>query len=306
VSLLLVHITTFLIFFCLPHCPQLRRHNILPPLLPSSSLIQAKMDCTVGLTHLVEAATALTRLNPSSSPRVPHSQADCASADLSTGVVSDDDSHEKRAEVDAPAVVVTPSRSVTTANNNAARSSSSSNINNKREIFPQRLMAVLGDSSLTEIISWLPHGRSFVIIRPDVFTDEIMPKHFPPMDARASSKYPSFTRKLNRWYVQTFCLSVTFVSKISVSHILLFNSMLKITGDFAKQPEEPILEPFTIRCSKEINRISVWIWYVNDHVIARANLLLLSNNQLSARQCKSNHNVPRGHSKSAVRKHQHQ
>jgi HSF-type DNA-binding len=71
--------------------------------------------------------------------------------------------------------------------------------NGSKEIFPERLMALLNDSSLSEIITWLPHGRSFVIIRPDVFTEHVLPKHFPPVDARTASKYTSFTRKLNRW-----------------------------------------------------------------------------------------------------------
>jgi HSF-type DNA-binding len=44
-----------------------------------------------------------------------------------------------------------------------------------REIFPKRLMAMLQDDSLNDIISWLPHGKAFVIIRPDVFTDRIWP-----------------------------------------------------------------------------------------------------------------------------------
>lgn len=68
-----------------------------------------------------------------------------------------------------------------------------------KEIFPERLMAILNDASLSEVITWLPHGRSFVIIRPDVFTETALPKYFPPLDARSSLKYTSFTRKLNRW-----------------------------------------------------------------------------------------------------------
>ena len=68
-----------------------------------------------------------------------------------------------------------------------------------REIFPQRLMAILADSTLSDIVSWLPHGRSFVIIRPDVFSEQVLPKYFPSTDSRSSTKYPSFTRKLNRW-----------------------------------------------------------------------------------------------------------
>jgi hypothetical protein len=68
-----------------------------------------------------------------------------------------------------------------------------------KEIFPERLMAILNDKSIEDTITWLPHGRSFVIIRPDVFMEKVLPKYLPPMDARASTKYPSFTRKLNRW-----------------------------------------------------------------------------------------------------------
>ena len=68
-----------------------------------------------------------------------------------------------------------------------------------REIFPQRLMSLLADQSLFDIISWMPHGRSFVIMRPDVFSDRVLPSYFPSSDIRSGTKYPSFTRKLNRW-----------------------------------------------------------------------------------------------------------
>ena len=68
-----------------------------------------------------------------------------------------------------------------------------------RQIFPERLFTVLADSKLSDTIAWLPHGRSFVIIRPDVFSEQILPIYFPSNDTRSSTKYPSFTRKLNRW-----------------------------------------------------------------------------------------------------------
>jgi len=69
----------------------------------------------------------------------------------------------------------------------------------KKDIFPQKLMEILSDPTLTDIITWLPHGRSFVMIRPDMFTEKVLPKYMPPVDSRTSTKYPSFTRKLNRW-----------------------------------------------------------------------------------------------------------
>ena len=121
-----------------------------------------------GLSHLVEAATALTELVECSQP--PPSSARNDLIDHRT-TVSDDEDRNRR-------------------------------INNKskqREIFPQRLMEILSDTSLSEVVSWLPHGRSFVIIRPDIFTDDVLPRYLPPIDSRASTKYPSFTRKLNRW-----------------------------------------------------------------------------------------------------------
>ena len=64
-------------------------------------------------------------------------------------------------------------------------------------IFPQRLMSVLSDDRNSESICWLPHGRAFIIRDRKLFAEKVMPKFFP-----RKSKYSSFTRKLNRWYVQ--------------------------------------------------------------------------------------------------------
>ena len=59
--------------------------------------------------------------------------------------------------------------------------------------FPLKLMQVLSDEQYSHIVSWMPSGRSFVIIRPRSFVKEILPKHF------KSAQYTSFTRKLMRW-----------------------------------------------------------------------------------------------------------
>ena len=125
-----------------------------------------------GLCHLVEAATALSRLvePPKASKETASAPSGAASA-AEKAVISDDDDE----------------------------SCKKNGVRCKREIFPQRLMAILNDASLAEIVTWLPNGRSFVIVRPDVFTETVLPKYLPPVDARGSTKYPSFTRKLNRW-----------------------------------------------------------------------------------------------------------
>jgi hypothetical protein len=61
--------------------------------------------------------------------------------------------------------------------------------------FPQRLMDILNnDEEHGDTISWLPHGRGFMIYKKKLFETKIMPKYF-----HKNSKYTSFTRKLNRW-----------------------------------------------------------------------------------------------------------
>jgi hypothetical protein len=130
-----------------------------------------------GLSHLMEAATALAGLT----------QADGVEE---AGTASAAAKPEEEAEAEAFIVV---------SDEEDRKKSASRSANSKRVIFPQHLLSILSDTSLSDVVTWLPHGRSFVIIRPDVFTEEVLPKYLPPVDARASTKYPSFTRKLNRW-----------------------------------------------------------------------------------------------------------
>lgn len=130
------------------------------------------------LSHLVEAASALEKLDCRSAEQLKHS----------TSVLIPDVQGATKEPLNNSVDAKVP------PNNNV-----DANSRGKRDIFPQRLLAVLNNESLSDVISWLPHGKSFVIIRPDVFTEKVMPTYFPPVDARGSTKYPSFTRKLNRW-----------------------------------------------------------------------------------------------------------
>jgi len=128
------------------------------------------VDRNSGLSHLVEAATALTALIETPKPKGSAAKGTVGSND--TFVSDDDECRQPHATM------------------KAAR---------KWEIFPQKLMEIISDRNLSDIISWLPHGHSFVVVRPDIFTAKVLPKYLPPIDARSSTKYSSFTRKLNRW-----------------------------------------------------------------------------------------------------------
>jgi len=56
-----------------------------------------------------------------------------------------------------------------------------------------QLMEILDDKNNEHIITWLPHGKAFIIYQKKKFATEILTKYF------KESKYTSFTRKLNRW-----------------------------------------------------------------------------------------------------------
>eukprot|EP00542_Grammatophora_oceanica_P017624 CAMPEP_0194034774 /NCGR_PEP_ID=MMETSP0009_2-20130614/7193_1 /TAXON_ID=210454 /ORGANISM="Grammatophora oceanica, Strain CCMP 410" /LENGTH=326 /DNA_ID=CAMNT_0038675829 /DNA_START=37 /DNA_END=1017 /DNA_ORIENTATION=- len=165
-------------------------------------MVQTRMGDCGGLSHLVEAATVLSNMvdarptiatmtittATNTDMRMSQLQQRCHSGRQDTPsqpspsptktVVSDDDNDDSRRAAPSPTKLVTSNRD--------------------RKIFPQLLHALLKDTSLSEIVSWLPHGRSFVIMKPDAFANCVLPKFFPSNDSK-SPKYPSFTRKLNRW-----------------------------------------------------------------------------------------------------------
>lgn len=59
--------------------------------------------------------------------------------------------------------------------------------------FPEKLMNMLDRESNTQptVVSWLSHGRAFIVRKPKAFTNEIMPGYF------RQSKLTSFQRQLN-------------------------------------------------------------------------------------------------------------
>lgn len=213
-----------------------------------------------GLFHLVEAATVLTQLGPSTlRPSTAYQVASSSStspppsrtANLHVASISDDDettlanacttmaklreNHLQALCAAAADAKVESKSTITSAPTSSAltslypatvtqpqRDSGELSIP-AREMFPMRLHALLADPTVRDIITWLPHGRSFVVLRPDVFATHVLPRYFAPegsnslnakvphavaADGNLSTimsqmkgvhKYPSFTRKLNRW-----------------------------------------------------------------------------------------------------------
>ena len=101
------------------------------------------------------------------------------------------------AQIDVPMLVQRQQRCVSA---NSTVTSNFLNSNGKSDMtFPQRLLQILSDQSIADVISWLPHGQAFVILRPSFLMAYVLPNYFGASKAKSSSKYSSFTRKLNRW-----------------------------------------------------------------------------------------------------------
>lgn len=75
------------------------------------------------------------------------------------------------------------------ANSPNAMKTKTRNISN----FPKKLMSVLDKNPDPSIISWLPHGRAFIVKDSKRFMSEINPSHF------NSKQFKTFQRMLNMW-----------------------------------------------------------------------------------------------------------
>lgn len=65
----------------------------------------------------------------------------------------------------------------------------------KKSTFPKMLYQMVNDAedrNYTDVIAWMPHGRSFAIKDKDRFTNEILPMHF-----GSQNSFASFQRQLN-------------------------------------------------------------------------------------------------------------
>lgn len=76
--------------------------------------------------------------------------------------------------------------------------------------FPEKLMDMLDNEDVQDAITWLPGGKSFSIINPNKFTDNVLPRFF------KQAKFESFVRKLYRWGFRQ-------VDKGEIGHITFYH-----------------------------------------------------------------------------------
>lgn len=59
--------------------------------------------------------------------------------------------------------------------------------------FPVKLYVILAQKEFRDIITWMPHGRSWKVLKPSMFESLVMPLFF------EYSNYHSFNRLVNAW-----------------------------------------------------------------------------------------------------------
>ena len=82
---------------------------------------------------------------------------------------------------------------------------------NKEQAFPVKLHRILSNEDYSDYIAWLPHGRSWRVLRPKAFEEKIIPNYF------RHAKYASFMRQVRL----NICLS--FIEKNMLTQILFIS-----------------------------------------------------------------------------------
>ena len=70
-----------------------------------------------------------------------------------------------------------------------------------------------------DIISWLPHGRSFRVLQPKAFEERVIPLFF------RHGRYASFARQVNGWGFKRVCNGPdygAYYHEVSVLRVLIF------------------------------------------------------------------------------------
>jgi hypothetical protein len=112
--------------------------------------------------------------------------------------------------------------------------------------FPLKLHCILDkleSEGSNDIISWLPHGRAFLVSNVDRFVEELMPQYF------HMSKYASFQRQLHMYHFQRI---TTGRDKGAYHHpsflrgssdLCLSMTRTRINGKGTRRPGNPEGEP---------------------------------------------------------------
>ena len=155
-------------------------------------------------------------------------------------------SSEQYATEESSKKVSTTTTTTTTTNSNSVtgtrqneRESSTAYVTNiftesHRDTFPHKLHRLLADDTISDIVSWLPHGKSWIIHKQQEFEDEVLPRYF------GDTKMSTFVRQVTGWGFRR----ITFRGPDYKSY---YHVMFKRNDDVYKQMKRPVKD----KASKE-------------------------------------------------------
>lgn len=114
--------------------------------------------------------------------------------------------------------------------------------------FPAKLQAILSRADLADVIAWMPHGRSWRVLKPREFEVKVIPRFF------EHAKFSSFIRQANGWGFRRITQGR---DRNSYYHPLFLRGLphlckkMKRPGVSEKQAADPDHEPDLYKISEE-------------------------------------------------------
>jgi HSF-type DNA-binding len=115
--------------------------------------------------------------------------------------------------------------------------------------FPAKMHAILSRSELSEIVSWMPHGRAWRVLKPREFEVKVVPLFF------EHAKFSSFIRQANGWGFRRITQGRDrncYYHELFLRGLPYLCKMMKRPAVAEKQASDPDQEPDFYRISEEL------------------------------------------------------
>jgi len=139
------------------------------------------------------------------------------------------------------------SRSAGESSYESSKSSLNSREKRNNGKFPAKLMQILSRDDIRDIVTWMPHGRSFIFFDTERFTNEVLPNYF------RKSKFSSFVRKLYRWGFRQIRKGP---DADSYFHLLFQRDKMSLIVHLSCSKDDPAQDLMSLHLDEEVSKPS--------------------------------------------------
>jgi hypothetical protein len=114
--------------------------------------------------------------------------------------------------------------------------------------FPAKMHAILSRSDLADVVTWLPHGRAWRVLKPREFEVRVIPSYF------EHNKFSSFIRQANGWGFRRITKGPdrnSYYHELFLRGIPHLSKMMKRPGPSKKPSVDPDHEPDLYKIGEE-------------------------------------------------------